>query len=234
MSSPNTLPINELFATIQGEATYIGTPSFFLRVQKCPVGCGFCDTKYTWDLDEKNETKSIQEIIDKKALNFSKGEGNLRYINLSKDEILDLAEENKMNHIVFTGGEPCIYDLREITEALHDKGYTTQIETSGTFEIRTSDKTWVTVSPKIGKSIQGGYEVLDSSYKRANEIKYPVGKQKDIDHLKEVVELHDLSKKTIWLQPLSVSEKATELCIDKAKENNWRISIQAHKYINVR
>jgi 7-carboxy-7-deazaguanine synthase len=234
MSLNNKLPINEFFATIQGEATYIGTPSFFLRVQKCPVGCGFCDTKYTWDLNPEDETDNIQEIIDKNSLDFSKGEGNSRYVNLSNDQIIKLVDQNKMNHVVFTGGEPCIYDLTDITEILHQKGYSTQIETSGTFEIRTSDKTWVTVSPKIGKSIQGGYEVLESSYKRANEIKYPVGKQKDIDHLKEVVELHDLGSKIIWLQPLSVSEKATELCIDKALENNWRISIQAHKYINVR
>ena len=37
--------INELFETIQGEGTFTGVPSIFLRLQGCPVGCSWCDTK---------------------------------------------------------------------------------------------------------------------------------------------------------------------------------------------
>ncbi|MGY8878270.1 MAG: 7-carboxy-7-deazaguanine synthase QueE, partial [Pseudoalteromonas sp.] len=43
--------INEVFETIQGEASFTGTPSIFLRLQGCPVGCSWCDTKQTWDVD---------------------------------------------------------------------------------------------------------------------------------------------------------------------------------------
>ena len=99
MSLNNKLPINEFFATIQGEATYIGTPSFFLRVQKSPVACGFCDTKYTWDLNPEDETDNIQEIIDKNSLDFSKGEGNSRYVNLSNDQIKQQGGNSSMIHI---------------------------------------------------------------------------------------------------------------------------------------
>jgi 7-carboxy-7-deazaguanine synthase len=52
-------------------------------------------------------------------------------------------------HIVITGGEPCLYDLTEITGSLIAKGYSVQIETSGTYEIIVHQDTWVTVSPKI-------------------------------------------------------------------------------------
>ena len=42
------LKINEIFDTIQGEAFYTGTPATFIRLQGCPVGCHWCDTKHTW------------------------------------------------------------------------------------------------------------------------------------------------------------------------------------------
>lgn len=51
-------------------------------------------------------------------------------------------------HVVNTGGEPCIYDLVPLTALLEQQGYGCQIETSGTYKIRSSVKTWVTVSPR--------------------------------------------------------------------------------------
>lgn len=52
-------------------------------------------------------------------------------------------------HIVITGGEPCLYDLTELTQAFEAIGCQCQIETSGTFEVKASANTWVTVSPKV-------------------------------------------------------------------------------------
>ena len=49
------LPITEIFETIQGEATWTGTPSVFVRLQGCDVGCPWCDTKYSWSLDPAKE-----------------------------------------------------------------------------------------------------------------------------------------------------------------------------------
>ena len=40
-------PVNEVFQSIQGEATHTGTPSIFVRLQGCHIGCAFCDTKHT-------------------------------------------------------------------------------------------------------------------------------------------------------------------------------------------
>lgn len=41
-------------------------------------------------------------------------------------------------------------------------------------------------------------------------------------------------KPEIWLQPLSQSRTATELCIREATARNWRVSIQTQKFIGVR
>ncbi len=51
----NTVFVNEIFETIQGEATYTGTPAVFVRLQGCPVGCPWCDTKHTWDVELDKE-----------------------------------------------------------------------------------------------------------------------------------------------------------------------------------
>jgi len=80
----------------------------------------------------------------------------------------------------------------------------------------------------------GGKAVLPSAVQRANEIKFPVGKPADIDKLRALLETCEHAPSLIWLQPLSCSEKATELCIAAATRFGWRLSAQLHKFINVR
>ncbi|MRB43581.1 7-carboxy-7-deazaguanine synthase QueE, partial [Bacillus thuringiensis] len=45
-------------------------------------------------------------------------------------------------HVVITGGEPCIHDLTPLTMLLEQNGFSCQIETSGTHEVRCSPRTW--------------------------------------------------------------------------------------------
>ena len=56
------LRINEVFPTIQGEATYTGTPATFIRLQGCPVGCSWCDTKHTWPIGLERKKISQEEM----------------------------------------------------------------------------------------------------------------------------------------------------------------------------
>src|SRR3954451_21546059 len=35
----------------------------------------------------------------------------------------------------------------------------------------------------------------------------------------------------IWLQPLSRSQKATELCLHEAIAHNWKLSVQIHQFL---
>lgn len=48
-------PINEMFQTLQGEGYFTGVPAIFIRLQGCPVGCAWCDTKHTWEKLEDRE-----------------------------------------------------------------------------------------------------------------------------------------------------------------------------------
>lgn len=220
----NTVYVNEIFETIQGEATYTGTPSVFVRLQGCPVGCPWCDTKHTWDVDlDKQVTPTIL---------FLKQEDEPTFAKFSVDDLMECLDQFQARHIVLTGGEPCIYNLEAHTKAICDSGRTCQIETSGTFPIRVDDRCWVTLSPKL--DMPGGLEVLDECIARANEVKYPMGKESDIRKVTEQVMAKMLPGVPLWLQPLSQSPKATSLCVNTAIENNWKVSIQTHKFIGVR
>lgn len=218
------IPVNECFETIQCEGSHTGTPSVFLRLQGCDVGCGWCDTKHTWHIDETFKV-SINEI------KLKTDEPSKKYSLLDVNDVISLVKSFSAKHVVITGGEPCMYDLKELTGGLISEGYSVQIETSGTEEIKCSEDCFVTVSPKL--EMPGEKLVLIHSLKRANEIKFPVGKQKDIDMLKQAI-VPFVDSIPIWLQPLSLSKKATNLCINECIKQNWKLSIQSHKFINIR
>jgi len=133
--------------------------------------------------------------------------------------------------VVITGGEPCLYDLTGLTQGLEQAGYQCQIETSGTFEVKCTPATWVTVSPKV--NMKGGYPVLRQALERANEIKHPIATERHIEELDELLTGLDISGKTICLQPISQKPRATELAMKTCIARNWRLSIQTHKYLNI-
>lgn len=217
--------INELFETIQGEGSFTGQPSIFIRLQGCPVACSWCDTKHTWDIEQDRKV-STQAMLNK-------NEESDTWSALTSAEVLNviLAKNYKAKHIVITGGEPCMVDLLPLCETLELNGYSCQVETSGTFPIQVSQNCWVTVSPKI--NMKGGYKILTSAMIRADEIKHPVATEQHVDDLKALLALHNIHSTPIYLQPISQKERATQLAIDTCIENNWRLSIQVHKYLGI-
>lgn len=218
----NYYPINEIFQTIQGEGYYAGTPSIFIRMQGCPVHCTWCDTKYTWTCNNKDKIPK-EEMIKKK-----KPDKKWSYMNLKDIFLILNIKKWTARHIVITGGEPCLYDLFEITTELEKQGYKCQIETSGTKLIRCSFKTWITLSPKKHT------KTLDTSILQSNEIKYPILKEEDFIYLENILQIKKNKKKRyIFLQPISQNENALKICIKKCIEKNWRLSIQIHKYLKI-
>lgn len=219
------LPVNEIFSSVQGEGSFTGMPSVFVRLQFCRVGCPYCDTKHTWEKNDSGKISFVEML--------GKQEDSSKWADVDCNALVAFLVAQPERHIVITGGEPCVYDLVEFTTELLDAGKTVQIETSGTSEIKISGGAFVTLSPKI--DMPGGLKVLPLSVYRADEIKMPVGKQKDVNVLKEFLREHKIANRnTIYLQPLSQNEKATELCIEQARQNGWRLSAQLHKYLKIR
>ncbi|WP_033569253.1 7-carboxy-7-deazaguanine synthase QueE [Dickeya undicola] len=219
-------PINEMFQTLQGEGFFTGVPAVFIRLQGCPVGCSWCDTKHTWEKLPERQIPLAEVLV-------KSGESDAWSGSSVEDLLQQMALQGySARHVVITGGEPCIYDLTPLTQTLEQRGFSTQIETSGTHEVRCSPDCWVTVSPKV--NMRGGLAVLDQALQRADEIKHPVARERDIEVLDALLaRLDDDKARVVALQPISQKDDATRLCIETCIARNWRLSMQTHKYLNI-
>ena len=117
----DTLPVMELFYTVQGEGFHSGKPAYFVRLAGCDIGCHWCDVKESWDAAIHKQI-SIEDIVQHAASSMA--------------EI-----------VVITGGEPLLYNLDELTRALQKAGLKTHLETAGANEI-SGIWDWVCLSPK--------------------------------------------------------------------------------------
>jgi len=97
----------ECFFSIQGEGATAGVPAVFVRLQGCSVGCGWCDTKYSWAPDGGREQ--------------------------TLDALLDEVGMFPCRRVVVTGGEPLESPIfAPLVGALKKRQYTIEVETSGT------------------------------------------------------------------------------------------------------
>lgn len=217
-------PVNDLYLSIQGEGVNAGVPMVLLRLQGCAVGCPWCDTRQTWALDAAHEVMSLAEAqVSPPAW--------VRMTAARLVEAIDAAWPH-IPWVLVTGGEPADNDLRPLVVALHDTGRRVALETSGTATGHLDASfDWVCVSPKL--SMPGGKAILLDAVRSAHEIKHVVGRPSDIAALVQLLNEAgiDQQETAICLQPVSQSERATQVCIAAVQEHNWRLSLQTHKFV---
>jgi organic radical activating enzyme len=165
------------------------------------VGCVWCDVKESWEAG-KWPVLSIDQIVED-ALAFP---GRL---------------------VVITGGEPLLYNLDPLTKLLKEKGFTTNIETSGAHPF-SGDFDWVCFSPKKFKKPH------PSIYAVASELKVVVFHSSDFDFAEQHAALVRPSCE-LRLQPeWSKAAKFTPEIIDYVKSHpKWNISLQTHKFMDI-
>ena len=114
--------ISEIYASIQGEGEYTGTPSVFVRTTGCNLRCWFCDTPFTsWEPTGTHQ--SVEAVLA---------------------EVNQFTEE----HVVVTGGEPLHHNLDALAQTLRQAcGLPLHLETSGVDRLSGSPD-WITLSPK--------------------------------------------------------------------------------------
>ena len=146
----------------------------------------------------------------------------------SVDELVVAAKKSGATNVVVTGGEPTLYVLDELTSRLQKEGLKTWIETSGTNKI-TGSWDWICLSPKKFKA------PLNESLGLAHELKVVVLNKNDISWGEEFVPKLNPNCKLYFQPEWDKRDKASELIFDYVVQNpKWRVSIQTHKYLDIR
>lgn len=143
---------------------------------------------------------------------------------------IDLVKEAKAANpaiVIITGGEPLMHDLDPLTAQLHLQQMRVHVETSGAHPF-SGNFDWVTFSPKKFKLPHS------SIYNRVNELKVVVAEQEDIQWAEEQAAKIPIDALK-YLQPEWNTPQARELIFRYVLQHpQWRISIQTHKFLQVR
>lgn len=195
------LPLVEDFYTIQGEGFHTGKPAYFIRLGGCDVGCRWCDAKNTWNPTLYPPTP-IEEIVER-------------------------ATSCPAQAMVITGGEPLLYPLDKLTQALKAHKLKIFLETSGSQSF-SGYFDWVCLSPKRQQP------PLAEAFWRANELKVIIEKEDDLRWAEENAAKVG-EECMLFLQPeWSVSDEVMPFIVEYVKANpRWNVSIQTHKYMHI-
>ena len=130
--------------------------------------------------------------------------------------------------IIITGGEPLMYNLLPLTQLLKSKGARTHIETSGAHPL-TGIWDWICLSPKKNK------RPLPLIHQKANELKMIIYNQNDFLFAEEMSALTQ-PECIRYLQPeWSRKEKMIPKMVEYVLAHpQWKISLQMHKYLDIR
>ncbi|MCB0504856.1 MAG: 7-carboxy-7-deazaguanine synthase QueE [Cyclobacteriaceae bacterium] len=147
---------------------------------------------------------------------------------LSVEELVEEVLKSGAVRVIITGGEPTLYDLAPLTELLQNKGIQTHLETSAAYPI-TGKWDWICVSPKKFKA------PITEELLKANELKVVVFNKSDFKWAEQHAEMVDknclLFLQPEWDKTDVIKERITEYV---KNHPTWRISLQIHKYLNVR
>jgi 7-carboxy-7-deazaguanine synthase len=205
----NQLKINEIFYSIQGETTYVGNPTVFVRTTACNLRCTYCDTKYS----------------------YYEGE------NQSLDQILKVIESHKTKYVCITGGEPLLQKpVHTLMTTLCDQGYFVSLETSGSKSTKQVDaRVKVILDVKTPDSGAADSFILDNLRFAApsTEFKFVICSEKDFEWSEEFCRQHDLFEKYVVLYSPSYGQIAERWLAEKIlqKNSSARLQLQLHKYI---
>ena len=209
LDTESRLRITEIFYSLQGESSFVGLPTVFIRLTGCPLRCGYCDTAYA----------------------FSGGE----WIQVS--DILQQIKQYNATTVCVTGGEPLAQrSCGDLLTQLCDEGYRVSLETSGSLDISQVDSRVSRImdikTPASGEESKNKYENIQ--YLTQNdEVKFVLCNRHDYNWAKEVLNKYQLLNKTqVLFSPVHNGVAPGELADWIVEDQlNVRFQFQLHKYL---
>ncbi len=188
------MKVVEHFLSIQGEGQNTGRHTLFVRLYGCNLACSFCD----------EPTHTNKDLV----------------VEMTIEDICNLARESRAGWVCITGGEPTLQDLRPLIGALQSLGFKVQVETNGYNLALCKGADLITVSPK-GDAIPNGWD----------EIKILIPAQ---EHLLPKL----VGKQNVYLQPVNYAYKVNHdhvrECLDwLVTYPEFGLSVQLHKLLGI-
>jgi 7-carboxy-7-deazaguanine synthase len=157
------LRVSEIFASIQGETSYVGLPFAFVRLTGCNLRCRYCDTTYAYD---DGEEFPLGEVVSR-----------VTFFGIPR--------------VTVTGGEPLLQEeAPALVAALLDLGHTVLVETNGTVPLSRLDPRAVKImdvkcpaSGEAEKTDWGNFALLAPR----DEVKFVVSSEEDYRFAREVI-----------------------------------------------
>lgn len=205
--TPNAiLKVVEIFHSIQGEGRNTGRSAVFVRLSNCNKNCWYCDTD--WSIGTEMSADEILKEVQKYSS----------------------PNDYPNNLIIWTGGEPTMQLNNQILDVFFE--YYNCIETNGTNPVPENIE-YISCSPKVSP------EILKKNFKTVNEFRYPIGEGFEIPTIASLPPADNYYVSPLFLgeekKRFNPDEKNINYCIEFVKNNpEWKISIQLHKYLNVR
>jgi organic radical activating enzyme len=183
--------VSEVFASIQGEGVSAGTPSVFIRLQGCSIGCVWCDTKYSWPAAGGRATAT--------------------------PALLEQVRRFGLDNVVITGGEPLEHPaFVPLAGGLKRLGRRVEVETAGTRVPPEVPVDQWNVSLKLAHSgVSEGVRLRPEAIARFRALgawfKFVVGVEADVDEVLAIQERYALPSPRILLMPLGMLRAEQEM-----------------------
>lgn len=211
----DSLIVNEIFDSIDGEGIRTGELATFIRLAGCNLRCRYCDTAY--------------------ALKNNQGE------EMTIEEIINRVKNIGIKNITLTGGEPLFQkNSFKLIDELIKNNFKVNIETNGAIDITPLlDKdVIITLDYKTISSGMNSKMLLTNFEKlREQDVLKFVCNEEDLSDIKEMLKKNNI-KSFIYLSPIYKEiepDKLVDFLKELHKENfntdKIRIQIQLHKII---
>lgn len=204
-----TLTVNEIFLSLQGEGVRTGLPCAFVRLTGCNLRCRWCDTTYA----------------------LTEGEP----IDLA--EILRRVQRLGCKRVEVTGGEPLTQPPTPgLLRRLCDAGYETLLETNGSLDISPVDSRVVRIvdfkCPSSGHADANRWANVGHLTVR-DEVKFVVADRRDYEFARDALTGHKLTEICpVTFQPVAGQCEPAELADWILTDGlDVRLGLQLHRIL---
>jgi 7-carboxy-7-deazaguanine synthase len=211
----DTLVVNEIYLSLQGESTFAGLPCVFVRLTACNLRCSYCDTAYAFTEGKKWQIDDVAARVRELAKAYAFGVPNSDSAPADSINASDRSPALRLPLVELTGGEPLLQpNALALMKRLCDEGFTVLIETSGAHDITPIDPRVRRIMdlkcPSSGEVTRNRWENIPH-LKATDEVKFVIGTVEDYEWVREQIAKHNLAAICpllfSWVAPLAPEQQ---------------------------